>query len=206
MNGFWKHFTKRQIFDSKYMGFYKLLSHFAGQHPISFEIIKFLFYSTLVLSSRAVISAWLSDFSRRISFSYMFMSLFGRILDTFSKDPVWSGKWETTWYFSGKSFPSINTSSNILYRCFNSIALKVEYISCDGKKFSYIFLGKLTKDKTILTGIWHDQIGPDRGYYGCYQLRLMDDLSTAEGKWVGFSGKAPIVNADQFMWKKLVWC
>ena len=116
-------------------------------------------------------------------------------------DPIWSGTWKITWTTESPSFDQSNFWIGRVWRCFNTIAAEGTGKSSSGQRIKYGFVGKLSRDKTILTGTWFDKRGA--GYHGCYQLRLFSAHNIAEGRWVGFSETSAAINADMLKWERL---
>jgi hypothetical protein len=108
------------------------------------------------------------------------------------------------WIVKSSNFAAVNPETGRLYRCLNSVAFEGSGTTADGKRIPYAFVGRLTRDKTILTGTWLDRRGRGVGYHGVFQLRLQGAGSTtASGKWMGFSETKPIVKSDSLDWIRL---
>jgi hypothetical protein len=149
----------------------------------------------LVLAGRALWLALATDVAKRISATLRGMRAIDSITPEFLRHPVWSGTWDVTWEVESPNFEHVNTHRAKLYRCFNAIALEGIGTTISGKRIAYGFTGKLSRDKSIATGIWFDRRWGDGGYHGVYQVRLAGTGDRATGLWSGFSETTPAINA-----------
>lgn len=158
----------------------------------------------IVLALQALGRAVMTDVATRISAKVWGIRTFDELTGWVLRHGIWSGRWEVTWEVQSTNFASVNAETGRLYRCLGSVAFEGSGWTSDGYKIPYGFVGRLTRDKTILTGTWFDRRGSDVGYYGVFQLRLLGAGSTkATGRWAGFSEEKPVVNADVLTWTRI---
>lgn len=163
-----------------------------------------LFGGGLVLALQGLGRAAVTDVATRISAKVWGIKAFDKLTGWFMRHSIWSGRWEVTWEVKSPNFAPVNAEVGRLYRCLGSVALEGSGTTSDGQKIPYGFVGRLTRDKTIITGTWFDRRGADVGYYGVFQLRLLGAGSTkAVGRWAGFSDAKPTVNADVITWTRI---
>lgn len=143
------------------------------------------------------------DFARRFSYNVTAVRIFDKVFGKILNEPIWSGIWRVTWNVNSKNFEEENHWDGQVYRCFDTIAADGIGITRTGKKIPYGFLGKLSRNRTILTGTWFDKRGSLSGYYGAYQIRLSDAEAKAEGKWIGFSSETKAVKANKITWERI---
>lgn len=89
-----------------------------------------------------------------------------------------------------------------MYRIFNKIAVVADFRTSEGNIIPYKFIGDLSRDKTILTGIWSDSRGGEGGYHGTYQIRVSGTAQSAEGCWIGFSETSGAIKSGRLTWRK----
>lgn len=157
-----------------------------------------------VLALQVVGRAVMTDVATRISTKVWGIRVFDKLTGWLLRHAVWSGTWEVTWKVASANFEPVNAETGQLYRCLNSVAFEGAGTTAEGHRIPYGFIGRLSRDKTILTGTWFDRRGNDVGYYGVFQLRLLGAGSdSASGKWAGFSEEKPVVNSDSLTWRKI---
>lgn len=157
-----------------------------------------------VLALQALGRALITDVATRISASMWGIRAFDTVTGWALRHPVWSGTWEITWKVRSTNFHPVNTETGQLYRCFNTVALEGSGTTAAGHKIPYGFVGRLSRDKSILTGTWFDRRGDKVGYHGVFQLRVQGASGTAAfGRWAGFSEMKPVVNADVMEWTRI---
>ncbi len=155
------------------------------------------------LAVRALGRAVATDVAKRISYSLWGMRKIDAITPAFLRHPVWDGKWEVTWEVNSSNFEQFNTHRGRLYRCFNTIAIEGLGRTSSGKLISYGFTGKLSRDKSVATGVWFDRRWGDGGYHGVYQVRLTGTSDRASGLWCGFSQTTSSIKSDKLVWVKV---
>jgi hypothetical protein len=160
--------------------------------------------SAATILIRMLFVALVTDFARRFSLSIIGVRIFDFLTRWFLSDPIWSGQWKITWQVSSSSFKQENSYEGKIYRCLDTVVTEGMGHTADGESIPYGFVGKLSRDHTILTGIWFDRRGAKSGYHGSYQIRLSAGGSTlASGKWIGFSEQRNTVKAGKLTWQKL---
>ncbi|QCK85573.1 hypothetical protein E8L99_07225 [Phreatobacter aquaticus] len=157
----------------------------------------------LTLLGRNALTAAFTDVARRISLSMWGIRMFDQYIGKYLIHPIWSGQWDVTWFVNSASFEESNTHTSTIYRCFNTIAIESTGTTPAGLKLRYGFIGRLSRDKTIVSGIWFDSRGNDGGYHGVYQLRMPGAGHAATGLWVGFSDTTDAINSGKLVWTKL---
>lgn len=153
--------------------------------------------------ARTLLIAVVRDIARRFALSLFGVRLFDRTLGRLHRDPVWSGHWRVTWYVTSSTFVQENSCEGRIYRCFDTVVTEGVGHTIDNESIRYGFIGKLSRDGTILTGTWFDRRGARVGYHGSYQIRAPASGSVVKGKWIGFSDKKPIVRAGDITWERL---
>ena len=166
--------------------------------------MKIIITALTTLIAPKLIALLLAELGKQVSGQYWFIKIFDSTAGKFLRDRVWSGQWSLTWHTDSANFPKQNTSLGTLHRCFNSIALKSSIQSSKGSELTYLFVGKLSRDRTILTGTWYDDLGSNRGYHGSFQIRLDQHQKSASGKWIGFSDSSNEIRSDNIIWNKKV--
>ena len=143
------------------------------------------------------------DFTLRFSWTIFWIRIFDGTFGRITKDVIWSGSWKITWFVSSNTFLKANDWNGTIYRCFDTIAAEGMGHTQAGTSIPYGFIGKLSRDKTILTGTWFDRRGAKAGYHGAFQVRVTNAGHLVEGKWLGFSDKSPIIKTGKLLWEKL---
>jgi len=156
-----------------------------------------------VLVIRSLSRAIAADVAKRITTTLWGIRAFDVCTPPFMRHPLWSGTWRVTWFVKSANFEPSNADSGRLYRCFNSIAFEGSGTTTTGQRIPYGFVGKLSRDKTIATGIWFDRRGGDGGYHGVFQLRASGNGHQAAGKWAGFSETSSAIKADKIEWQRI---
>jgi hypothetical protein len=154
------------------------------------------------LAGRSLISAITTDVARRISTTLWGIRTFDRVTRRILRHPIWSGTWEISWHVESKTFGPINSDFGEIARCFNAIAIEGSGTTSTGSKIPYGFVGKFSRDKSIITGIWFDRRAGDGGYHGAFQLRVHGSGEEASGLWLGFSESTATIKSDKIFWKK----
>lgn len=131
------------------------------------------------------------------------MRCIDRFTPHFLRHPMWSGFWDVTWRVESSNFLETNTHRGRLFRCFNAIALEGSGTTTTGRDIPYGFVGTLSRDKSIATGIWFDRRWGDGGYHGVFQVRVAGTGDRADGLWCGFSETGPQINANALMWERV---
>lgn len=113
------------------------------------------------------------------------------------KPPFLAGRWESTWESGGSwqyksptdrhSHPEVKQLGRYVY---------ATYIA-RGRSNSYF--GRIVGGYVI--GEWFDA-GDPRGYFGAYQLRIVDS-ERLEGMWIGHSKEESKIRAGNEHWVKL---
>jgi hypothetical protein len=152
---------------------------------------------------RSFFVAIVRDFARRFALTIFGIRLFDRTIGRLLSDPLWSGRWRITWFVESQTFNDHSSWESRIYRCFDTIAAEGRGDVVEGTSIPYGFVGKLSRDKTILTGTWFDRRGTRAGYHGSYQLRMPASGAVAKGKWIGFSDTKPIVKSGELEWRRL---
>jgi len=155
------------------------------------------------LALRSLWRAITADVAKRITSTLSGIRIFDKCTCRFLRHPLWSGEWSVTWKVNSPTFEPANTECGRLYRCFNSIAFEGSGSTTTGHRIPYGFVGKLSRDKTIVTGIWFDRRGGDGGYHGVFQLRASGNGHAATGLWAGFSETSAEIKADKFEWTRV---
>lgn len=112
---------------------------------------------------------------------------------------AYSGNWAVTWTVQSDTFPEVNTGVGELYCLGKAIAIEVEFVSTDGTKRAYHFVGNSISK--VITGEWLDGVFAKDGYYGSFQLVANDMGNAASGKWLGFSSSNS-VKSGPLVWQK----
>lgn len=159
--------------------------------------------SFLPMLAKWLMAAILKDFARSFMFTLIGIRLFDRSIGRLREDPVWSGRWRVTWFVDSPTFNNKNSWEGRIYRCFDTVAAEGIGHTADGRRIPYGFIGKLSRDRTILTGTWFDRRGASSGYHGAYQLRVSAVGERAIGKWIGFSDTDTTVRAGELEWQRL---
>lgn len=158
----------------------------------------------IVLALQALGRALVTDVATRITASVWGIRAFDATLGRLRRHPVWSGTWEVAWHVESASFAAVNAKTGRLFRCLHAVAFEGHGTTASGHSVPYAFVGRLSRDKTILTGTWFDRRAGDVGYHGVFQLKLWDpNGGRASGRWAGFSETRPIVNADLLEWERV---
>lgn len=166
-------------------------------HVILAAIIVFL---TLV--ARALVAAIAADVGRRISSTFWVIRAFDRTLGRLIPDHTWGGTWTVTWFVDSENFETINSTTSTVYRCFSMVALEGSGAVTAGGLRRYLFTGRLSSDRSILTGVWFDAQEASAGYHGAFQLRLRGAQNKAEGLWIGFSRMSRDIRSGPLQWTK----
>lgn len=157
----------------------------------------------LVLTVRILWQAIATDVAKRITASLWGMRTIDSMTPAFLHHSIWSGTWDVTWEVESPNFELVNTHRARLYRCFNTIALEGLGTTTSGNQIPYGFTGKLSRDKSIATGIWFDRRWGDGGYHGVYQVRISGTGDCAIGLWCGFSETSPAIKSDKLVWTRV---
>lgn len=161
-----------------------------------------LIVPTLWIIGRTFFILIVRDFARRFALTLTGIRLFDRFLGRLLRDPVWSGYWRISWRVKSSSFSAENVFDGRIYRCFDTIAAEGRGFASNGAEIPYGFIGKLSRDNTILTGTWFDRRGAKSGYHGTYQIRLPAAGTVAKGKWLGFSDKSSQIKVGEITWER----
>lgn len=156
-----------------------------------------------LLALQALGRAIFADVASRVSAKYWGIRLFDRATCWiwFMRDPVWSGLWNVSWSVKSKNFEPTNSHVGQIYRCLNSIAILGSGATPDGNRVPYCFIGKLSREKSVLTGTWFDQTIVNGGaYHGVYQLRRSGTGGKATGLWIGFSETTGAIKSGEVTW------
>jgi len=164
--------------------------------------INVIFVGALTLVGRALLAAFMTDVARRAGTSIKFIRIFDRYTSFLFKHSVWSGEWEVNWAVNSPNFKKNNRDIVELSRCLNNIAMEASGTTTKGKKITYGFVGKLSRDKSIVTGTWFDRRKGGFGYHGSFQLKLAGSADKATGIWIGFSETAGNIKSGQMDWDK----
>ena len=143
------------------------------------------------------------DVAKRVSVGVWAIRIFDRLTGWALHDPLWSGKWNVAWSVGSENFLPKNEDAGRLYRCFNSFAIEGSGTTSSGHKTPYAFVGKLSRDKSIATGLWFDNRGGKSGYHGVFQMRSRGDGAGAEGLWAGFSDTTSAIKFGEMSWHRL---
>ncbi len=162
-----------------------------------------IFSGGILILLRTLFVAAMSDVGRRISSTMFGIQAFENTLGRLLRDDVWSGEWEVAWNVKSKAFLQSNKRQSAIARCFNSVALEGVGLTTAGVEIPYGFIGKLSRDKSIVTGTWFDRSGNNAGYHGVYQLRLQGGRDEAVGKWAGFSETGSNIKTGTLYWTKV---
>lgn len=160
------------------------------------------FGGAVTLLLRSLLIAIFSDIARRIAWTLIGMRIFDFVLGWATRHAIWSGRWEIAWHVTSENFAPENVDVVRIYRVFNRIGFQVVTKNGDGKSVPYGFVGDLSRDKSIVTGLWFDGRGSAIGYHGAYQLRLKGDGYQADGVWIGFSETSSAIKHGKLIWKK----
>lgn len=158
---------------------------------------------SIVLVGRSLVAAIMTDVARRINLTIVGVRFFDRLTPKFFDDPVWEGNWKVSWEVESKNFRPRSSETVRIARCFNTIVLEGSGATVKGKKIPYGFVGKFSRDRSIVTGIWFDRRGGDGGYHGVYQLRRRGGADEAEGLWSGFSEENHAIKSGKLLWQKV---
>ena len=161
-----------------------------------------LILGVLLLLGKFLIAAIVRDVAQRISLNLGILRVLSKLLGFLPKHPLWSGIGIICWTVESDNFKSENWDVAEIFRVYNTVGLEAKVERADGKKVPYRFIGKLSREKTILTGEWFDSRGKAGNYHGSYQLRLLISKSKAEGKWIGFSDTTDEIKVGTMTWKK----
>ena len=142
------------------------------------------------------------DVAKRASVSVWGIRIFDYLTGWALHDPLWSGEWKVTWQVGSKNFLPVNEDTGQLYRCFNSFAIEGSGTTSSGRKIPYAFVGKLSRDKSIATGLWFDNRGGNFGYHGVFQMRVQSDGTGVEGLWTGFSEATSAIKSGKMSWQR----
>jgi hypothetical protein len=153
--------------------------------------------------ARILFVALVRDFARRFALTIVGVKLWDFVTSWALKDPIWSGRWRVTWTTNSTNFHANNAWTGRVRRCFDTMVAEGIGQTSTGRSVRYGFVGKLSRDRTILTGTWFDMRGATVGYHGCYQVRLFSAHDRAEGKWLGFSETSGAINTDVLKWERL---
>lgn len=164
--------------------------------------VLFVISGAIVLALRTLGAALLSDMAKRIGVTMWGIRLFDFALGWAHRHAFWSGTWEVRWDVKSQYFQPTNTEQARLYRMFNRVAVRASGTKPDGTRIPYLFTGTLSRDKSILTGIWFDGLDSETGYHGAFQLRLETTTRTAQGKWVGFSYRTSAIKTGALIWTR----
>lgn len=154
------------------------------------------------LLGKFLIAAIARDAAKRITLNLRFLMFFSKLLGFLPKHPLWSGAGIIRWTVESDNFKSTNWDVAQIYRVFNTVGLEAKVTRVDGKKVPYRFVGKLSREQTILTGEWFDSRGKVGNYHGAYQLRYLIAQSKAEGKWIGFSDTTTEIKVGSMTFEK----
>lgn len=157
-----------------------------------------------VQAVRALWRAIATDVAKRITASLWPMRIIDSITPNILRHPIWSGTWDVTWEVDSPNFEPVNAHRARLYRCFNAIALEGLGTTTTGKQIPYGFTGKLSRDKSIVTGTWFDRRWGDGGYHGVYQLRIAGTGESATGLWCGFSETTEKIKSNRLVLARLI--
>jgi len=156
----------------------------------------------VLIAGKFLIAAIARDAAQRITLNLGFLRIFSKLLSFLPAHPIWS-RWGTIcWTVESDNFQSENCDIAQIFRVFNTVGLEAKVTRADGKKVPYRFIGKLSREKTILTGEWFDSRGKAGNYHGTYQLRYLNAQSKAEGKWIGFSDTTDEIKVGKMTWEK----
>lgn len=167
------------------------------------EIIWTLVIGAVVLVGRSLMAALFSDIATRLAVNLTGIRLFNFVLGWAVRHPVWSGTWQVHWSVQSENFSRNNTCQATRFRMFNQVAMVGLGRSKTVGEIEYVFIGSLSRDKSVLTGKWSDRRGVSIGYHGVYQLLLSGTGDRAVGTWIGFSTTEGRVKSGDLMWTKL---
>jgi len=170
---------------------------------ISVAFIWTLVGAALTIAARTFFAAIITDFTKRFTLTLVGVQAFDAMTDWLLRHPIWSGYWRVTWKVTSADFPEKNEWEGRVYRCFDTVVAEGAGQVSGGEYIRYGFIGKLSRDRTILTGTWFDRRGSKIGYHGAYQVCLQTPRDVATGKWIGFSSKQPVINADELLWERV---
>ena len=161
-------------------------------------------FGGVLIAGKFLLAAIARDAAQRISINLKALQIFSKILGLipFMRHPLWSGRGTICWTVESHNFEPENCDIAQIFRVFGTVGLEAKVKRADGKKVPYRFIGKLSREKTILTGEWFDSRGKAGNYHGAYQIRVLNAKSMAVGKWIGFSDTKDEVKVGEMRWEK----
>lgn len=157
----------------------------------------------IVLLGKWLFAAMLREISTRLSVTLWGIRFFHH-MTPYLRDQSWSGKWQLTWKVQSTNFPEVNTDLVKIYRIFGDVAMTAVFHPSETRTaIEYFFVGRLNKDRTILTGTWVDRKDRIKGYHGGFQVRLKRTGELINGLWIGFSDEEAIVKCGPLSMQKI---
>ncbi|WP_139792368.1 hypothetical protein [Henriciella litoralis] len=153
-----------------------------------------------------IVLKWITAFILRLIFGriamqYVAIKLGHQALRLW-KDHDWSGSWEISWVAVTDVGKSENVGRGEVFKFFNSVAIVSTPISGETSEI-YRFVGRLSRNGTILSGHWTDHKRNNKGYHGTFQIRRSEKGRSAVGQWLGFSQNGNLIRTGELKWQKL---
>lgn len=108
-----------------------------------------------------------------------------------------NGDWEQNWDFTNAVDSYTEATERHSHTELKQLGkyLYCEFYSRDEK---YFFFGEIKNNYVV--GSWGD-VKDKLAYHGSFELRIVDSKEMV-GKWIGHSKIQPIINTDNWIWKK----
>lgn len=156
-------------------------------------------FGTIIIN---VLAVSIVDVGKWIIASTYMIRLFD-VVTLYRTSSKWRGTWHMNWGVVSTNFPNSKQEIGNIYHFAGHIAFDRIATTKGGSTANYGFVGKLSREGSVVTGKWYNKDDTSKGYHGAFQLIMFGPDNEVGGEWVGFSSDLRRVNSGKYHVNKI---